>query len=48
MSYAKKFRIEPGRKINLEKVDADFRPDGLDRDEAEERFRELTRELRDL
>jgi len=48
MSYAKKFRVEPGRKINLEKVDADFRPDGLDRDEAEERFRELTRELRDL
>ena len=48
MSYARKFRIEPGASINLEKVDADFTPKGLDRDEGEERFRELTLELRDL
>jgi PPK2 family polyphosphate:nucleotide phosphotransferase len=48
MSYASRFRVEPGAKINLDKVPADFRPEDLDRDQAEERFRELTEELRDL
>jgi PPK2 family polyphosphate:nucleotide phosphotransferase len=48
MSYSREFRVEPGAKINLEKIDADFKPKGLDRDEAEERFRELADELRDL
>ena len=48
MSYARKFRVEPGSRVNLEKVDADFRPPDLDREESEDRFRELTGELRDL
>jgi PPK2 family polyphosphate:nucleotide phosphotransferase len=48
MSYAKMFRLAPGAKINLDKLDADFKPEGLDHDQAEERFRELTVELRDL
>ena len=48
MSYAKQFRVEPGSKIDLDRVDADFKPKGLNRDEAEERFRETTRELADL
>jgi PPK2 family polyphosphate:nucleotide phosphotransferase len=48
MSFTRKFRVEPGVSINLDKIDADFKPKGLDRDEAEERFRELTVELRDL
>jgi PPK2 family polyphosphate:nucleotide phosphotransferase len=48
MSYAKKFRVEPGISINLEEIDADFSPKDLDRDEGEKRFRDLTVELRDL
>lgn len=48
MSFTSKFRVEPGASINLDRIDADFKPKGLDRDEAEERFRELTVELRDL
>jgi len=48
MSYAKRFRVEPGVSINLEEIDADFSPKGLDRDEGEKRFRDLTVELRDL
>ena len=48
MSYVKKFQVEPGARIQLDKIDADFKPKGLDRDEAEERIRELTVELRDL
>ena len=48
MSYSKMFRVAPGAKINLDKLDADFRPEGLDRDQGQKRFRELTVELRDL
>ncbi len=48
MSYVKKFLVEPGARIQLDRIDADFKPKGLDRDEAEERIRELTVELRDL
>ncbi len=48
MSYARKFRVAPGASINLEKIDADFKPKGLDRDEAGERFQELTDELREF
>ena len=48
MSYARKFRVAPGASINLAQIDADFKPKGLDRDEAEKKFRELTAELRDL
>ena len=48
MSYAKRFRVEPGTSVTLGTIDADFKPEGLDRDRAEERFRHLTDELRDL
>jgi PPK2 family polyphosphate:nucleotide phosphotransferase len=48
MSYAEKFKVKPGNKVELEKIDVNFKPDGLRRDEAEEKTRELTRELRDL
>ncbi len=48
MSYAKEFRIEAGASISLDEINADFKPNGLDRDEGEEKFRELTTELRDL
>ena len=48
MSYANKFRIETGASINLDEINAGFKPRGLDRDQDEERFRELTVELRDL
>lgn len=48
MSFTRKFRVEPGASINLEKVDADFKPKDIDRGEAEEEFRKLTVELRDL
>jgi PPK2 family polyphosphate:nucleotide phosphotransferase len=48
MSYARKFRVEPGSRINLDTIDASFKPEDLDRKEADERFRKLTDELRDL
>jgi len=48
MSFTRKMRVEPGASIRLDEIDADFKPKGLDREEAEERFRELTVELRDL
>lgn len=48
MSYFKELRVEPGARVDLEAIDADFRPDGPSRDEAEEEFRELTEELRGL
>jgi PPK2 family polyphosphate:nucleotide phosphotransferase len=48
MDFIDKFRVEPGQRIDLEKYDADFKPKAMDRDEAEDRFRDLTEELRDL
>jgi PPK2 family polyphosphate:nucleotide phosphotransferase len=48
MSYADMFRVEPGQKIDLDAFDADFKPEGINRDEAEDRFKDLTDELRDL
>jgi PPK2 family polyphosphate:nucleotide phosphotransferase len=48
MSYATRFRVQPGQKIDLDGFDADFKPKGMDRDEAEARFHELTEELADL
>ena len=48
MNYIEEFRVEPGASISLDEIDADFKPKGLDRDEAEEKFRELTAELRGL
>ena len=48
MSFSEEFRVEPGRRIDLEKIDADWKPDGLSRDEAEEEFKRLTEKLRGL
>jgi PPK2 family polyphosphate:nucleotide phosphotransferase len=48
MSFSEEFRVEPGRKIDLEKIDADWKPDGLSRGEAEEEFNGLTEKLRGL
>jgi PPK2 family polyphosphate:nucleotide phosphotransferase len=48
MSYATEFRINPGAGVDLDAFDTDFKPEGLSRDEGEEKFRELTGDLRDL
>jgi len=48
MAFAKTFRVKPGKKINLDDIDADFKPADLDRDEAEAAFKALTDKLRDL
>jgi len=48
MNYAKKLRVDPGTKIDLDSVDADVKPEGMDREEAEAKFRVLIDELRDL
>ncbi len=48
MDFTKKFRVEPGTRIDLDAIDADFKPKGLSREDAEEEFRGLTSELRDL
>jgi len=48
MNHAREFRVDPGTKIDLDNVEADFKPDGMDRDEAEAKLRDLTEELRDL
>ena len=48
MGFAKTFRVAPGSAVDLEKIDASFKPEGMDREQAEKRFRELTRELADL
>jgi PPK2 family polyphosphate:nucleotide phosphotransferase len=48
MSFAEEFRVQPGQKIDLEAFNADFKPKGINRDDAEERFRELSNELADL
>ena len=44
MGYAEKFRVPPGKKMDLDSFDVDFKPDGLHRTEAEEKFRELVRQ----
>lgn len=43
-----KFRVRPGRRFDLESVDAGWTPEGLDRDQAESRTAELVERLRDL
>ena len=48
MAYAKTFRVGPGKKIDLDDIDADFKPADLDRDEAEATIKTLTDKLRDL
>jgi PPK2 family polyphosphate:nucleotide phosphotransferase len=48
MGYAKQFRVGPGETIDLDAIDADFKPEGMNREEAEENFEDLSDELRDL
>jgi len=48
LTFTGKFRVEPGNKINLEEIDARWKPDGMSRDDADEEFRHLTEKLRDL
>jgi PPK2 family polyphosphate:nucleotide phosphotransferase len=48
MSFTKQFRVEPGSRIDLDAIDADFKPGGLSREDAEKEFRRLTSQLRDL
>ena len=43
-----KFRVAPGKRVNLERLDADWKPESLDREEAEFRTAELVERLRDL
>ena len=48
MHATEQFRVEPGQKLDLDSVDANWKPDDLDRDEAEQEFGLLTDKLRDL
>jgi PPK2 family polyphosphate:nucleotide phosphotransferase len=48
MDYAATFRIPPGKKVDLDEIEADFKPEGLGRKEADEKFQDLQDELRDL
>ena len=48
MGYSRSFRVKPGKKIDLDHIDADFKPADLDRDEAEATFKTLTDKLRNL
>jgi PPK2 family polyphosphate:nucleotide phosphotransferase len=48
MDYTRLFRVEPGKKIELDAIDADFKPEGLSRDEAEVELADRTEKLRDL
>ncbi len=48
MDYSERFRVTPGNKINLDDIDADFKPADLDRKEAEHQLEALTVKIRDL
>jgi PPK2 family polyphosphate:nucleotide phosphotransferase len=48
MKNIAKFRVAPGKRVGLEKTDANWQPEGLDRDQAEDRTAELVERLRDL
>jgi len=48
MDHWRKYRVEPGKKIDLETFDAAAKPADLDRKEAEQTFASLTEKLRDL
>jgi len=48
MEYSKKFRVRPGSEVDLNAFDAQWKPEGLDREAAEKRFATLTERLRDL
>ena len=46
MDFTKKFLVRPGAEVNLDTVNAQWKPDGLDRAEAESQFANLTNTLR--
>jgi len=48
MDFSEKFRVKAGARVDLDSVDAQWKPKGLDREEAEARFADLVEELRDL
>jgi len=48
MEYSRSFRVKPGKKLDLDNLGADFKPDNLDRKEVEQQFGSLTEKLRDL
>ncbi len=48
MTLADTFRVRPGAALDLNEIDADWKPAGLDRDQAEEAFEDLTDRLRGL
>jgi PPK2 family polyphosphate:nucleotide phosphotransferase len=48
MSLSTKFLVRPGETIDLDRLDAGWKPKGMDRDEAEEEFARLTSRLREL
>jgi PPK2 family polyphosphate:nucleotide phosphotransferase len=48
MDYSRLFRVKPGEKIDLDDIEANFKLEGLSRDEAEAKLADLTEELRDL
>jgi PPK2 family polyphosphate:nucleotide phosphotransferase len=48
MSLSTNFRVRPGEKVDLDSLDADWKPKGLERAEAEEQLARLTSRLRDL
>lgn len=48
MEISSTFRVAPGKRVDLEKIDPGWQPEGLDREEAESRTAELVGRLRDL
>jgi PPK2 family polyphosphate:nucleotide phosphotransferase len=48
MDYSERFRVKPGNKINLDDIDADFKPADLDSEEAAHQLERSTDKIRDL
>ncbi len=48
MDYSERFRVKPGNKINLDDIDADFKPADLDSEEAAHQLERSTEKIRDL
>jgi PPK2 family polyphosphate:nucleotide phosphotransferase len=48
MKLSDKFRVAPGKRIDLDAVDAGWKPERVERNEAETRVAELTERLADL
>ncbi len=48
MDYSERFRVKPGNNINLDDIDADFKPADLDSEEAAHQLERSTEKIRDL